>query len=170
VALLVIGSWLYLRGGARLSGAGGSVAAPVKVGEEFHTMAFLETRGGEIELVSAVPVGAGDGARVDVTLVDVGGRGLVGSSTGPLGPDYRRLDIKGFKLESAASEDLRYALDLRLVAEREGAHRVSAIAVTYRDGFLRERTATVASPLCVLAFADWSSIPIVSDRDCPLPE
>ncbi len=167
---LTTGAWLYLREGGRLVGAGGSITAPVKVGEEFHTMAFLETRGGPIELVSAVPVGESEGARVEVALVDVGDRGFIGSSTGPLGPDYELLDIDGFHLDLPDADKGRHALDLRVVPEREGVHQVSAIAVTYRDGFLRERTATLTAPLCLLAFDDWTTIPMVTDQDCPLPE
>ncbi len=69
LAAVVAASVLYVQGGDRLSGSGGNVGAPVTIGEEFHTMVFLDTNGGTVELVSARASDASPGLNVDVRLV-----------------------------------------------------------------------------------------------------
>ena len=166
VAVLAAGA-LYVRGGDRLSGSGGSVTGPVTIGEEFHTLAFLDTGGGTIELVSAMALGSPPGLQVDVSLVDMGSAPSLGSSRGPLDARYRVVDLAGHRLRTSSPDDLGYQLDIRLIATTEGIHQVRAVAVTYRAGFLRERTAVLAVPVCLSASADWKSAPEVV---CPLPD
>ena len=147
----------YLRGGARLTGTGGSVSSPVTIGEEFHTMVDLNTEGETLELVSARAVGASPDLRVEVSLVKRGDAPQIGASRGPLPDGYRVLDLSGHRLRTGRDGDL--VLDLRLIATSAGTHEMRAVAVTYRAGSLRERTAVLPAPVCLSAADDWTAAP-----------
>ncbi|MGQ0830339.1 MAG: hypothetical protein ACT4OV_01540 [Microthrixaceae bacterium] len=158
---------LYVRGGDRLSGSGGGVSGPVTIGEEFHTMASLDTGGGTVELVSVTTIGTSPGLRAEVSLVELGDAPPLGSARGPLNDRYRVVDLAGHRLHTSRPDDLRYWLDIRLIATTEGIHQIRAVAVTYRAGFLRERTAVLPVPVCLSASEDWKAAP---EADCPLPD
>lgn len=143
-------SVLYLRGGDRLTGAGGTVSLAVAQGEEFHAFASLDSGGGSVELVSVRPVGVSDGLEVDVRLVLLGDGSFLGAWRGPLESAYEFPELRGTVITQG--RDLAgYALDLRAVASRTGTYRVEAVDVTYRAGFLRTRTARIParSLVCV---------------------
>lgn len=159
LAVLVTAPVLYLRGGDRLHGAGGGVSGPVTIGEELHTMVDLYTDGGALELVSARLVGVAPGLDAEVSLVDKGELNTIGASRGQLAEGYRRLPIEGYRLRGSSASDSHIVLDLQLVATRPGVAQVQGIAVTYRDGFLRERTATLRAPVCLSASSDWATAP-----------
>lgn len=158
-AVFVTAPVLYLRGGDRLHGAGGGVSGPVTIGEEFHTTVELNTDGGTVELVSARVLGISLGLDVEVSLVDRGDLPTIGSSRGPLADGYRRLPIEGYALRGSKPGDSHIVLDLKLVATRPGVAQVQGVAVTYRDGFLRERTALLRAPVCLSASSDWATAP-----------
>lgn len=164
LAVLVTAAVLYLRGGDRLHGAGGGVSGPVTIGEEFHTTVELSTDGGAVELVSARVLGISPGLDVEVSLVDRGDLPTIGSSRGHLAEGSRRLPIEGYRLRGSSASDAHIVLDLQLVATRPGVAQVQGTVVTYRDGFLRERTATLRAPVCLSASSDWRSAP--SPIDC----
>lgn len=126
LVVVVLASIVYLHGGDRLSGAGGNVTGPVTIGEEFHTMVLLDTRGGSVELVSARPTGVSNGLQVDVTLVRLGTRTPIGSSRGPLEPGFQEVTIPGHQLRSSDQDRPRYALDVRVIATAPGRYRMAA--------------------------------------------
>ncbi|MGV3760520.1 MAG: hypothetical protein ACO1PW_13420 [Actinomycetota bacterium] len=172
VIAALVASVVYLQGGARLTGSGGSIGGPVDIGAEFHTTVFLDTDGGTIELVSARPIGATPDLRVELTLVrPTDGAVGVGSNRGPLDDRFRPVELRGHRLRTSDPDDLNHLIDVRLVATSEGIHQLAGIEVTYRSGFLRERTAVLPVPVCLSAtddwMADWEANP---EFECPLPE
>ena len=165
MVLAVAASASYLQGGARLTGTGGSVGVAVTIGEEFHTTVDLDTGGGTIELVSARAVGASPDLRVEVSLMERGRAPRIGALRGSLPDGYRVIDLPGHRLRtSTPTGDL--VLDLRLIATRAGTHELRAVAVTYRAGSLRERTAVLPAPVCLSASEDWTAAPEVR---CEVP-
>jgi len=168
LAALLAGAALYLSGGDRLTGAGGGVSAPVDIGAEFHTTVFLDTDGGTVELVSARPVGATPDLEVELTLVELtSGASGIGAARGPLDDErYRQLPLEGHRLRSSSNGDPRLLVDVRLVPGSLGIHQLRAIEVTYRAGFLRERTEVLDVPVCLTAWTDWAVAP---ESGCPLP-
>ena len=166
-AVLIVSAVVYVRGGDRLTGSGGGVSASVTIDEEFHTMAQLETHGASLELVSARPVGLSEGLEADVQLVRVREADPTGSSRGPLSDAYEPIGLSGYLLQTLDGADETYWLDVTAVATEAGRQTMEGVEVTYRDGFLRERTAVIPMPLCLAASTDWRTAP---DVDCPLPE
>lgn len=162
---VLLGAGLYFAGGSRVSGGGGSVSMPVTIGEEAHTMAYIDTGGGNVELLAARPAGVTGGMEVKVSLVDRGDAPSIGSSRGPLDNRYRLSDVAGHRVRSSRPDHL-VDLDVRLVATRAGTHQLKGITVTYRAGFGRQRTARLQVPVCVSASVDWRTAP---PADCPLP-
>ena len=79
---------------------------------------------------------------------------------------YRKVDLAGHLLRTSSPDDLGYVLDIRLTATAEGIHQIRAVAVTYRAGLLRERTAVLSVPVCLSASEDWTA---ARDVACPLP-
>jgi|GEM_PF-6780234 len=166
-AALLVGTALYLSGGDRVTGAGGGVSAPVDLGAAFHTTVLLDTDGGTVELVSARPVGATPGLEVELTLVEARGSAGVGAARGPLDDErFRQLPLEGHRLRTGQADEVRHLIDVRLVPGARGIHQLRAIEVTYRAGFLRERTAVLDVPVCLSAWTDWTIAPEI---ECPLP-
>lgn len=159
---------LYLRGGDRPTGAGGGVSAPVDVGAEFHTTVFLDTDGGTVEFVSARPVGATPALQVELTLVERrSGANGIGAARGPLDDErYRQVPLEGHHLRTSSPDEPHHEIAGHLVPGSRGVHQLRGIEVTYRAGFLRERTALLDVPVCLSAWTDWTAAPEI---ECPLP-
>lgn len=145
----------YQAGGAHLSGGGFGVGAPVTIGEEFHTSVRLDTGGRDVVLLSATPATSETGLEVTIRLVHGGpyGNPQVGGIRGPLGSAYEFTELAGRTVRSVDRTPLW--LDLRVIASRPGVHRLEGIAITYRAGPLRTRTAGVPAGVCLWASADW---------------
>jgi hypothetical protein len=155
---------LYLRGGAHVRGSGGSITAPVALGDELHMFVALDTGGSDVELRSARVAGLRGDAATEVHLVRRHGLPVIGASQGPLASGYELLEVRGRHVRSSSPDDLEW-LDVRVVPHRAGALTIRSVKVRYHDG-LRRRTATLPVPACV--YASQAVVPI-DEGSCPLP-
>lgn len=147
------GALAYEQHGARLSGGMGEYGAGRPTGTEMHSIVMLDTHGGTVELRSATPVGVEGGVDADVQLVRLRG-GHPGFFDGPLGDGYEVLSLRGASVTTHRTrDDYPLWLDLRVVTTQPGVARVAGIDVRYRTGVLRERTAHLDAPLCLVVAA-----------------
>jgi hypothetical protein len=149
VVVLGVGTGLYLLGGGRLAAQTGRTSLSGARGDELHTFLRLGTGGDTVELVSAHAVGLDPELEAEVRLVRLVGGSPIGSSVGPLGDGYEIVKLAGSRIRSSPPGDVPYWLDLRLVTSGLGEHCLHGVDVTYRAGFLRTRTARLATEVCV---------------------
>ena len=83
---------------------------------------------------------------------------------GPLPSGYEIVPLNGRTVRGASVGDSEYLLDLRVVATIGGEHQLRSVDVTYRAGFLRNRTVRLSVPGCVTASSDWTS-----QKNAPFP-
>lgn len=152
----------YAQGGDRLALDGYGGAGPTLVDVDFHVFVALGTDGGAVELVSARPVGAAGAVEADVQLVRIEGEDPVGTYRGRLRRDYVVVPLGGHVVDGPLGTTSHW-LDVRVRPTETGVVRLASVAVTYRDGFLRERTAELGIPLCLVAM----HLPL-EYVDCPI--
>jgi hypothetical protein len=133
----------YLAGGGRVHGNGPTAAySGVPVGEEVHTTLFIEVVGGPVEIVSAEVRSSSDRLAGDVRVVVSEAQPVFGVR-GPR-PGVRTQPVANRRIAGESTQ-----LDMRLVATAPGRHDIDAVAITYRAGAVRERTAILPMSLCV---------------------
>ena len=156
----------YFSGGPRLHGAAGGVSGPATIGEEFHTLAELDTGGHPITILRAHTFGVAGNVEVRTTLVRLHGNNPIGSSRGPLPSGYEpvRLPVEITAFPHAPAP---YAFDVALLATAPGTASVAGIEVTYTAGLLRTRTATLNGSVCIHWSDDWRTDRSDFFRSCP---
>ena len=164
-----ISSLRYLKAGPRMRAVGFGISAPVTVGEEFHVGVPLPTRGGAVELVDVRPVGVSGPVTIDTRLTVPGPSGRqLGSVRGPLTRDdaiaLPQSSVRGV-VASTDGPPTMYTVDVRMIATAPGTSMFTAFEVTYRAGFLRQRTARFNVSVCLHASSDWTT-DRVTDRAC----
>lgn len=157
VLIATIGAHTYLQGGGRVTMAFGFASGPVAVGEEFHFIVPVATEG-TVRLRSATVTSGMGGATVTTQLVHLRPGAAMGTSIGTLSDDYEVLALVGQRIPDTG-DDTRFALDISVVGERPGVHRLSPVRVTYESGQFRQRTATMESPGCVEVRAEIGTTP-----------
>lgn len=165
----------YFSGGPRLGPSGARVSAPVTVGEEFHAGVPLPTRGGDVELIEVRPVGVTGAVVVDVRLAtrSQSATTLLGTVRGPLTERDGVVVLptsaaKGLTITMDGREPV-YTLDVRMIGTEPGTSGLTGVDVTYRAGFLRQRTARLNVAICLHASSDWRSDRVSIDRACADP-